>query len=617
MRSIEKWSILYVLLCLFLIHLPFSGNAQTKLSAGVSHNPVAVGQQFRLNFELNASGSIFTAPDLSAFQVLSGPNQSKSMQFINGNMSQSLTYSYILQAVSEGKFTIGSASVITNGVRVNSNPVTINVVKGSQGKGTNSQGNKGQVDKSNISSKNIFIRVEVNKRSVFMGEAVVATYKLYSNVPLVNYGINKVPALNGFWSQDIELPSQLQLYNEVYNGVNYQVGDIKKVVLYPQQTGTLVLDPMEGECIARVKVKRGSSNSPFDVFNDPFFNDPFLGFGGVRDVKLAVKSNPVQIKVKELPKNAPGSYSGAVGKFSIESIIDNTTVKANDAITVRIKISGRGNLNLIDAPALKLSTDIEQYEPKISDKILVNDRGSSGSRTFEYLLIPRYPGMYEIPPTIFTYFDVLKKQYVRLSTKSIQLKIEKGSEASSAVIAGTAKSDFQLLNREIRFIKTNVPNFDKSDRIFYGSGLFWTLILFPVLLFIGLLAMIKKRKNELADVVGAKSKRATKLARKKLKLAAKLMQGGDERAFYEEVTRASWGFIGDKLKIPVSDLSKSNATIKLQESGVHDDTINRIMELIEYCEQSNYAGQKVSMNMEEVYSSVETVISKIEDEYKA
>lgn len=318
--------------------------AAQSFTASVSKNPVGVNEQFQLSFTLNSSGSTFKAPPLNDFMVLSGPNQSTSMQFINGSMSQSFTLSYILQPKKEGTFKIESASIEAGGKMVLSNPISVTVNKGSGG---SAQGGQQDDNKTNISSKNIFIRVSVDKTNVYRGEAIVATYKIYTNVQLLNYSINKVPALNGFWSQDMQLPAQLQLRAETYNGVNYQVGDIKKVVLFPQQSGTLTLDPMEGECIARIQVKRNRSGSPFDIFNDPFFNDPFFGSGGIRDVKFAVKSDPVKITVRELPPNAPASFNGAVGKYSLDGTIDKTNPKANDAVTFKIKLTEKEILSLL------------------------------------------------------------------------------------------------------------------------------------------------------------------------------------------------------------------------------------------------------------------------------
>jgi oxygen tolerance protein BatD len=601
-----------ICIVLLILSIHIDAFSQPTFTASVSHNPVAVGQQFRLNFELSSQGSIFTPPDLSPFILNSGPNKSTSMQFINGSMSQSVTYSYILQARDVGKIRIGSASIIANGKKLVTKPIVLNVTKNTTSN-NNKQGTSGNNSgQNNISSKDIFIRVVVDKRNVYQGEAIVVTYKLYSKVTLINYGINKVPSLNGFWVQDIELPSQLQLYNEVYNGINYQVGDIKKVIVFPQHSGNLVLDPMEGECIARIRVKRNNTSNPSNPFNDPFF-----GFRGVRDVKLAVKSIPVIIKVKELPSGAPQGFSGAVGKFSIEGLADKSTLRANDPITFRIKIKGNGNINLINAPPLDLSPDIEQYDPKVNDNISYSNRGASGSRTFEFLLIPRYQGVFEIPPVEFAYFDINKKRYVTLNTKKVLLKIEKGLKGSAATVAGSRKADFQLLNREIRFIKITSPNFDSAGKHFFGSGYFWLLLIAPLVFLSGLIFYRRKLAIDNADLTGLKSKKARKIAKKKLKYAFQLLQKNDEKLFYEEVTKAIWEFIGNKLRIPVSELSRDNVTKNLLTVGYNENTIKELMKVLEYCEMSSYSGTANKRNMNEIYESVVNVISSIENEKTA
>ncbi len=598
------------LVCL-LVFLPALLFAQSFV-ATVNKNQVGLNEQFQLSYTLNANGSNFKAPPLSEFNVLSGPNQSTSMQFINGSMSQSVTLSYILQPKKEGSFKIEPATVESGGKMVLSNTVTVTVVKGSS---QGSQGNGQNADeKTNISSKNIFIRVSVDKSNVYQGEAIVATYKLYTNVQVVNYSINKVPAFNGFWSQDMQMPSQLSLSNEVLNGVNYQVGEIKKVVLFPQQSGALMLEPMEGECIARIQVKRNRGSSPFDIFNDPFFNDPFFGSGGIRDVKFAVKSEPIKITVKELPAGAPASFNGAVGKFNMEGIIDKTKLKANDAVTLRLKLTGRGNIKLAEAPELDLSPDIEKYDPKISDNITVNERGASGSRTFEYLLIPRIQGQYDFGPVEFTYFDLDKKNYVTLKTPRYTLNVEKGIDGGSATTMG--KSDFQVLGRDIRFIKTQVPEFVRNSDDFYGSFLFWLLSLVP---FVGLIALISYRKKhqELnADAAMVKSRKATKMARKRLETANNLLKTGNQIAFYDETGKAIWGYISDKLKIPVSVLTKDSAVEALQNSGVSSDTINAFVSTLDYCEYARFARMDGGRSAEQVYQETVSLITKIEDEIK-
>jgi hypothetical protein len=602
---------------LLLVFLTIAATTVAQsFSASVNRNPVGLNDQFQLSFTLTGGGNNFKAPSLNDFMVLSGPNQSSSMQFINGSVSQSITLSYILQPKKEGTFKIEAASIESGGKIVLSNTLTINVTAGS---GQSNKGNSGQSgdDKTNISSKNIFIRVSIDKTNVYRGEAIVATFKLYTNVQVVNYGINKIPAFNGFWNQDIEMPQQLKLYSEVFNGVNYQVGEIKKVVLYPQQSGALTIEPMEGECIARIQVKRNKSTSPFDIFNDPFFNDPFFGSGGIRDVKFAVKSEPIRINVKDLPPNPPTSFNGAVGKFSLEGIVDKTTAKTNDAINFRVKVSGKGNIKLIEAPQLDLSPDIEVYDPKLSDNVNVNERGASGTRTFEFLLIPRQQGSYDVGPVEFSYFDLDKKDYVTLKSPQYKLVIERGKDGGSSAFASSGQKDFKVIGRDIRFIKTNIPEFVGSSFEFYNSGYFYLLTLLPFAGMIGF-ALYRKRHLQLnADAVAVKSRKATKMARKRLEIANRFLKEGNQIAFYDETGKAVWGYLAAKLKIPIAVLNKETAIESLKTMQVSTDTITGIIETIDYCEYARFARMDSSKSADQLYNDAITLITKVENELKA
>ncbi len=599
------------IVCLLL----FTGNLaySQKLSASVNRNPVGLNEQFQLSFELNGNGSNFRPPSLTDFLVLSGPNQSTSMQFINGSMSQSVTFSYILQPKAEGTFRIEPATVESGGKVILSNMINLSVTKGSS---QGAQGGQSQDDKTNISSKNIFFRVSVDKTNVYRGEAIVATYKLYTNVTVINYGINKVPSFNGFWSQDIQMPQQLSLTKtEVINGVTYRVGEIKKVVLFPQQSGALTLEPMEGECIARIQVKRNRTGGPFDIFNDPFFNDPFSGFGGIRDVKFAVKSDPVKITVRELPPNPPPSFNGAVGRYTFEGSLDKTKMKANDAVSLKLKLSGKGNIKLAEAPEFELSPDIEKYDPEVSDNISVNERGASGSRTFEYLLIPRHQGKYEIGPVTFSYFDLDKKSYVTLTTKQYKLDVERGVEGGPAT-ALSGKADFQVLGRDIRFIKTGIPDFKNGSNEFYGSLFFWLLVTLPVAGFGGLVWYRKYQAANNADIAMVKSRKATRMARKRLGTANDLLKSGNHAGFYDETHKATWGYISDKLRIPVALLTRDATVEALKKGGVSEVASASLLSILDYCEYARFARMENSKKPEQVYQEAVSVITKIEDELR-
>ncbi len=626
MREIIRHQIVFAGCLVLLTLLCFSNavNAQAVLSATVNRNSVSVSDQFQLTFSLNTNGSRFQGPDLKDFYVLGGPNQSTSMQFINGSVSQSISFTYILQAKAEGTFKIGFASIEAEGKRIQSNGIIMTVVKGSaqaqqqQGQqGANKQqGQQQQQDAgAGLSDKNIFLKAEVNKTSVYRGEALVVTFKLYTNVNIMNYTVNKMPSMNGFWSQDFEMPQQLELHNETINGIGFKVGELKKIVLFPQQSGTLSIDPMELECIARVQVKqRRGNNDPFGMFQDPFFSDPF--FGGVRDIKYAFKSEKVTINVKELPTNAPIGYTGSVGKFSFDASLDKSETKANEPVSLKIKINGTGNLKLIEAPEINFPPDLETYDPKIVDNSRPSINGVNGSKTIEYLLIPRHEGSYTLDPITFSYFDLEKKQYVSHTAGPFNLKVGKGSGSTAAFSSGMSKSDFQMIGKDIRYIKIAETDFNSRDNSFYNSAPFYALTISPFLLFSGLL-FYRRRNEELnSDLKSLKKRKATSLAQKRLGVAKKLMETAQHNAFYEEVFKALWGYLSDKLSIPVSDLTKENVNTALQSRNVSQEAQAQLIHCINDCEMARFGGMDQSTINKDIYNQALQVITRLEGEIK-
>ncbi|MEO5571394.1 MAG: BatD family protein [Bacteroidia bacterium] len=602
---------LFIMLAGILFHCNVFAQS---LSATIDRNPVAAGEQFQVTFNLNASGSNFQGPAFSDFFVLAGPSVSTSMNIINGSVSQSQSYTYFLQAKTEGTFKIGAAYVNCNGKKLESPPFTITVAKGNpkqqgqqQGQQQQQQGNE---ENGGLSANDVFLRASVDKTNVYRGEGIVVTYKLYTKVQLVNYAITKAPSLNGFWSQDIQMPAQLNLKSETLNGVQYGVGEIKKVVLFPQQSGTLTLDPMEGECIARVKTKSQQSNNPFDMFNDPFFGR------GVRDVKTGVKSDAVKITVKELPATAPASFSGSVGKFNFEASLDKNKTKSNEPVTLKIKISGRGNLSLIDPPKINFPPDIETYDPKVVNNFITSVAGSSGNKIFEYLLIPRHEGNYKIDPVQFSYFDLEKKSYVSSSSSAFNLEVERGRGDNSVATSGVGKVDVQILGKDIRFIKTGNIIFLNADKEFYGSPLFYLLLISPFILFVLLIIFRKRKEKRDSNIVLVKSSKANKLARKRLVIAKKLLNEKNNEKFYDESFKALWGYTGDKLGIPPADLSKETAANALKQKNVSDETIAKLTSTLDYCEFARFASATAGVSPENIYNDSVAIITKLEEEIK-
>ncbi len=602
----------FYLLCSLSMIIVNSSHAQDeKFTASSSSSSVAVGEQFQITFSFSGNGKGFKAPDFQGFSVLMGPSQSSSVQIINGNFSKTISFTYVLQALKEGNFKIGGAEITGSSGKVISNSLNIQVTKGSVQPSTRGQGNA--APQSGQEGGNAFLRATVDKNNVLLGEAVVLTYRLYTKVSLLNYSLDKIPSMNGFWSQDIEMPQQLNFRQENVDGVNYNVADLKKVVLFPQRSGNLQIEPMTGEVLARIQVKRQSrSNDPFDqFFNDPFFGNPFNS--NIKDVKIPLKSESVRINVRELPSGAPESFGGAVGEYAYSVSLDRNEVKAHEPVNLKIRINGKGNIKLIDAPEIKFPPDFETYDPKESTNLSASTSGVSGSKTFEYLLIPRNAGEYKITVADFGFFDLAKRTYQEIPSPELTVKVLKGEETGVVISGGAvSKSDIQLLGKDIRFIKLNEPQFLLKQEPLYGSGIFYTLLGAPALIFACML-WVRKRNEKRGENKGLlKSRRATKIALKRLSVAKKLLSANEKEKFLDEISRAMWGFISDKLQIPVADLSKESAADKLKGLKVDDVVIKKFTDTIDECEFARFARTGDSSN-ENLYKNALDSITRIEE----
>ena len=588
--------------------------AQAPFLAGTANkSTVGVGEQFQITFTFNGNGRSFQGPDLKDFNVLSGPNKSTNMQLINGNFSQSISFSYFLQPKAVGTFKIGPASIENEGKRIASNVIQITVVKGNpqaQPKGNGGQ----QGDQQLLSDKNIFARAVVNKQNVLKGESLIITYKLYANVNVLDFAVPKMPSFNGFWNQEIQLPQNLERNTEVIDGQRYTVWEIKKLVLFPQETGTLTIDPMELECIARVKVQSKRYNDPFSIFDDPFF-----GMGGVKDVKYAFKSQSLKVTVNALPSPAPADFGGAVGSLNFSATLDKTETKANEPVTLKIKINVNGNLKLADVVTPEFPPDLESYDPKINENFKASESGVNGSKVFEYLLIPRHEGEYEIPAIGFTYYDLSKRKYVSSVSGPYKLKVGKGNGSATASVTGgnAPKSDFQLIGSDIRYIKTNTPSFDANLGIRHGSPLFYTLSFLPFVLFGGMAGWVRYKNKQAGNVTAMRIRNATGVAKKRLAQARKLTEQQNDSKVYEEIHRALWGYLSDKFTLPTAELSKEKAGEVLRKHQVSDAVVQQFLKTIDDCEMARYGGAYMGIQVKSVYENAEKSITQIEEEVKA
>ena len=601
------------LLLSFLI-IGYSAFAQNAfLSATASKSTVGVGEQFQVTFTLNCDGQNFRSPDLSNFNVLSGPNKSSSISIVNNSYTQTLSFTFFLQPKSEGAFKIGPASIEVQGKKINSNIINLTVVKGNPPAGNNQNNNQGNNQSSGITDKNLFVRAIVSKSSVFEGEALTVTFKIYTNIDVNSYSVSKAPAFNGFWNQDIEIPNPPPTSVEVIDGVRYTTAVIKKAVLFPQQSGVLTIDPMELECIARIRVRNQRMADPFGMFNDPFFSD---AFGGVQQVKCNAKSISVKVNVKELPGTAPSTYSGAVGSLTFDASLDKSVTKENEPVNLKFKISGNGNLKLATAPDVSFPEDLETYDPKIGENYKASDAGVNGSKTIEYLIIPRHEGDYEIPAVTFTYFDLVKQQYVSKTAGPFKVKVGKGNGSSTASSSGS-KNDVQLLGRDIRYLKTDKQLFPSDGGRFYGSWLFYVLSLLPLIAAAGGIYFKRQTAFNEANSILVRSKKATSFAQKRLAGAGKLIAENKHAMAFEEISKALWGYASDKLTIPVSELSKENIAEQLRSKNVNDQSIERFTNCISTCEMAQYGGLDVTAQSNKLYQDAIQIITDIEGGMKS
>jgi len=580
---------------------------------------VANGEQFRLGFTLNENGSDLQLPDLSNFDVLMGPStqQSSSIQIINGKTTQTSSFSYIfiLRAKKEGKFTIRPASIKVNGKTYESNSLEIQVVKGepqqaasqqsSQQQSGQQQQKQNEAPSGNISKENLFVRVAVDKTNVSKGEQILATVKLYisQNVPLNGFDDVKLPSYEGFWTKDIDVPTQVNFTREVYNGKIYQVGILKKTILFPQQTGSIRIDPFEISCLVRERVRQQQS----------FFDDFFDNY---RVVKAKVVSDPVTINVKDLP-GQPADFYGAVGNFNFTGSMDKNKVKANEAITLKLTVSGSGNLNLINPPKIQLPEDFEAYEPKTSDRVTASDNGLNGSISFEYLFIPRYAGDFTIPAVRFVYFNPATRQFETRTTSDFNVTVEKGSDdQNSSVVNSFSKEDIKMLGKDIRYIKQNNPKLKTKGSSFYGTTEFYGIYILSLIAFAVFYVLNRKKIKESANIALVRNKRANKVALKRLKEAARFLKINQAEQFYESVIKALWGYLSDKLSIPVADLNRENTSSKLFEKGVDSEAVTELIKIIDDCEFARYAPSAFSGTMKEVYDGAAKVMGIFEKQIK-
>ena len=576
---------------------------------------VVSGDQVRLVFTVNSQDiKDFRAPSIKGFDVLRGPSRSQqsSIQIINGKRTSnsSTAFTYILLAGNPGTYTIPAASVEVNGEKVFSNAISIKVLPQDQTSGNSGNNGGGsasssrsQAAGSRISSNDLFITATASKTTVHEQEAILLTYKVYTVVNLRQlYG--KMPDLKGFHTQEVELPQQKTFTLEHYKGRNYNTTVWSQYVLFPQQTGKLEIPSITFDGVV---AQQTISDDPFDAF----FNG-----GGYVEVKKKITTPKVVINVQPLPAK-PAGFSGAVGEFKLASSINATDVKTNDAVTIKLTLSGTGNMKLIGTPEVKFPQDFEIYDPKVTDDYKLTNSGLTGTKTFEYLAIPRHAGNFTIPAIEFTYFDLKSNSYKTLKTEAYNLKVAKGQGNADQVISDfTNKESVKMLGKDIRFIKLGDSSLRPKGDFFFGTVGYYLCYLIPLLLFVVFAVIYRQKALENANVAKVKTKKANKVATRRMKLAGKLLAENKKNEFYDEVLKALWGYISDKLSIPVSQLSKDNIEAELTNYGVQEALIAEFIGVLNECEYARYAPGNENEAMDKVYSASVEVISKMENSIK-
>lgn len=590
-----------ILLFFFLLsNSLLSLGAAVNFTVKSSHEIVEEGQRIQITFTVNASAGNFTPPSFPGFRLVQGPNQSNSMQIVNGRRSRSTSISYILQATELGDHKIGAASIKVDDKVYKTKPFTVKVIDANSNS-ANAQRNRqnqrrtdGQNEKSNL-----FIRATIDKKKGYVGEKVTVTYRLYSKLTLNLIDFENQPSFSGFWTHDLPVKiEQKYLKQERINGQVYYAIDIKKTVLYPQRNGQLTIDPLELRVTVQVRSKR--SRSVFDQM-----------FGSYEKKVIIAKSNPLKVEIEALPRaNKPADFSGAVGSFNMKMSSNKDSVMANEAIDVKIEISGNGNLPLVGAPKLNFPPDFEVYDPETNDKFKIGYEGAKGKKTFNYLVIPRHSGNFKLEPFSFSYFDLKSKSYKSIDGEPIEISVSKGSEEENVVYSSSRKEEVELLNTDIRYIHLKPAALILSNELFYNSFLFYFLIVLAFLLLVVVYFISKKLKAINADTIGQRKSKANKLAKKRLSKAKVHLDSNELAKFYEEISTALFGYFADKFIISTAELSQDKIVELLNKKT--DEKIGiEVREILEAAEMARFAAVS-AVDANSLYERSVEIISKIE-----
>ena len=576
---------------------------------------VSVGEQFQVSYELNGDGKDFRTPNFTNFEVIGGPfsSTSSSVQIINGSVTKTntQTYSFHLRAIKEGRFTMPQASITVDRKRITSEPCEINVVASSNGSSSLSGSGKiSNNSQTNDNAKEIFMEAVPSKKKVYIGEQLMLTYRLFYTIPISQLSVSKSPSYSGFWTKDVTSNNgTLQQSSIMRDGKQYNVSTLQEMVLFPQKSGTLTIDPLDITCLAQIRQQRNRSQT-YDPFED-FFGDVFGT--SYTNVKKEIKSQPINIEVMPLPTaNKPQSFKGAVGQFTFTSKIDKKELNVNEAFTLTLTVSGKGNIELLELPKPSFPPDFEVYDPKITLSVKDNALGISGSKKAEYIVIPRVSGDFTLDEIEFSYFNTSLERYETLKSETEQIKVNKiEGNSGNNVVYTPGQADIKYLGSDILHINTS-NKLNITGVTFYMSTTYIIILCIMIATFVTTLVIFKRKVQLNKNQVLKRNKQATKTAKKRLNNAYSFLKTNNQNSFYEELSQALWGYISDKLNIVRSQLSMETVKEMMLNKNVSEDIVNEFIELLNNCEFARFAPGDPNKKMEDLYQKGIEIITKSE-----
>jgi hypothetical protein len=569
-----------------LFSAPWTLYAQdVQFLASVDRTEIPLGQQFQVTFTLSGGNlkryTDFRAPDMNRdFLTLAGPSTSQSMQIINNRVSSSISWTFVLQGRKTGAFTLPAASLNYDGSTLRTNTIRITITRSAPQ--STPQGQQRSGDRSLDLGDNLFVRAIPNKTTVYQGEPILVTYKMYSRVAFQLDSPFRLPRMIGFWSEDVEAPRQLHPRIEVLNGKQYETYMLRKVLYFPTQSGTLSIDPFEIGVTVRARKRRNTG----DEFFDRFFSDPY--FDSYENVKKSLLTDKITVRVKPLPEQGrPASFTGVVGSFTMDASIDRDQLRTNETATLKVVLKGKGNIRLLDPPVPSFPSGIDHYDPTISENVQFAQASMSGSKTFDYLLVPRFPGSAVIPPIEFSYFDPEKQRYVTLNSGQFTLQIEEGEAMRQPGAVEQRMIDY--LAQDVYPPKAAPARIRKEQAQGFSTVTTTAMFAMPWLAMLAALAWKRRHDRIHGDVMGLKRRRATRIAEKHLSMSRSWLEKGSVDSYYLEIARALWGYMQDALGLPTSQTTVAAVTDRLRMSELPEETVERVRQALDAVDYARFS----------------------------